>query len=55
MNSVTITDSRAPWMQKEDKQIACMTRCGLYRHCSSRIGYECKKLGGDTIPRIRRD
>lgn len=55
MNTVVITDSRTSWMIKEDGQMACMTKCRLYKHCNSRMGYECKKLGGDTIPRIGRD
>lgn len=52
MNTV-ITDSRKSWMIREDEQMACMTRCRLYRHCDSRIGTECKKLGGDVIPKLR--
>lgn len=52
MNAV-IVDSRTPWMIQEDEQMACMTRCRLYKYCNSRIGTECKKLGGNVIPKLR--
>lgn len=52
MNTV-IVDSRKVWMIREDEQIACMTRCRLYKHCNSRIGSNCKKLGGNEIPKLR--
>jgi len=55
MSNVVITDSRPKWMIKEDRHMACMMHCRLYKCCNSRVGNECKKLGGDTIPKIRRD
>lgn len=54
MRQITIHDDRPKWQQKEDRQYACRTFCRLYRHCSSRTGYSCKKLGGDVIPVIDR-
>lgn len=50
--NVTIVDSRPDWMRKEDGDYACY-RCSFYKHCSSRIGYECNRLGGSEIPKIR--
>ena len=54
MSQVTITDSRPKWMLTEDRHMACMTRCHLYKHCTDRVGVACKRLGGSVIPRIRR-
>lgn len=53
MPNVLIADDRPKWMVKEDKLMTCMTRCRLFRKCSSRYGVECKKLGGNEIPKIR--
>ncbi|BBP87446.1 hypothetical protein BsIDN1_10640 [Bacillus safensis] len=33
------------WVQKEDKLMACMTRCKQFKQCSSRFGADCKKDG----------
>ena len=54
MGNVIITDSRPKWILKEDKHMACMTRCYLYKCCSTRVGYSCKRLGGGVILRIQR-
>jgi hypothetical protein len=54
MQNVLIADDRPKWMRDEDRRMACMTRCSLYKRCSSRIGSDCKKLGGSEIPKIRR-
>lgn len=50
---VEITDSRPPWMIKEDGQYKCL-QCREYRHCTSRVGEKSRKLGGKVIPKIRR-
>ncbi|MDX8367828.1 hypothetical protein [Cytobacillus sp. IB215665] len=52
-NSVVITDSRTQWMIAEDKLMSCMTRCRLYKECATRVGVDCKRLGGSEIPKIR--
>jgi hypothetical protein len=52
-SQVLIIDDRPRWMVKEDKLMACMTRCHLFKRCSSRIGHNCKRLGGDVIPKVR--
>ena len=49
---VIIADDRPDWMKREDEVMACMTRCYLYKKCSSRFGARCKKLGGTEIPKI---
>lgn len=54
MNQVVIIDDRPKWMIKEDKHMACMLHCHLYRHCQTRAGRGCKRLGGKEIPKIRR-
>lgn len=51
--NLIIIDERPFWMLEEDKLMACMTRCHLFRKCSSRIGHDCKKLGGNMIPKVR--
>ena len=51
---VVIVDTRKPWMVKEDNEMACLSRCPLYRKCQSRVGFDCKRLGGETIPKVRR-
>jgi hypothetical protein len=53
VQNVLIADDRPDWMRKEDKLMACMTRCHLFQKCSSRMGTDCKKLGGNEIPKIR--
>ena len=50
---VLIADDRPDWMKEEDEVMACMTRCSSFKRCSSRIGTQCKKLGGSEIPKIR--
>jgi hypothetical protein len=52
-HQVIIADDRKDWMKVEDMVMACLTRCRHYHNCSSRIGTECKKLGGTEIPKIR--
>lgn len=53
MRNVLIADDRPKWMQKEDKIMTCMHRCLFFKQCSTRIGTDCKKLGGSEIPKIR--
>lgn len=50
---VLIADDRPNWMKKEDEVMACMLRCSSFKRCSSRVGTECKHLGGTVIPKIR--
>ncbi|MCM3600653.1 hypothetical protein M3175_07915 [Robertmurraya korlensis] len=50
---VLIADDRKPWMIKEDKKMSCLTRYSLYKHCSNHIGFDCKRLGGTEIPKLR--
>jgi hypothetical protein len=54
MAQVIIADDRKPWMKSEDRVAACM-RCSQFKHCQTRCGLECKKHGGDVIPKVRRD
>lgn len=51
---VLIADERPMWIREEDNIMLCFNRCGLYKVCSSRFGAECKKLGGNEIPKIQR-
>ena len=51
--NLVIIDERPFWMVEEDKLMACMTRCHLFKKCYSRIGHDCKKLGGELIPKVR--
>ncbi|MGY3717036.1 hypothetical protein ACWE42_16100 [Sutcliffiella cohnii] len=53
--NVIISDGRTDWMKKEDRIMTCMNRCAQYKHCSSRFGTDCKKLGGSEIPKIRQE
>lgn len=53
MQNVFIIDQRPHWMVKEDREYACRTFCSLFKRCSSRIGHDCKKLGGEVIPKVR--
>ena len=50
---VVIVDTRAEWMIAEDKLFQCMNRCSMWRRCQTRAGVDCKRLGGDIIPKIR--
>lgn len=52
MNSVLICDSRPEWMQIEDKYYACQTFCRKFQRCSTRVGFDCKCLGGNVIPKL---
>ncbi|PRO41069.1 hypothetical protein C6W18_12120 [Bacillus sp. LLTC93] len=52
MLNVVIADDRPLWIQKEDKLMACMTRCKQFKHCASRFGSDCKRMGGTEIPKI---
>jgi hypothetical protein len=53
MQNITIADDRPAWVKKEDRVMACLTRCSLYKKCSSHHGMNCKKLGGTEIPKLR--
>ncbi len=52
MNQIILADDRSEWMKAEDRVAACM-RCCFFEKCSSRIGWDCKKLGGFEVPKIR--
>lgn len=54
MNQVVIADDRPKWMIKEDQWFYCKTRCRLFRKCSTKVGCECKHMGGSVIPKIRK-
>ena len=51
---VVIVDTRKPWMVAEDREYTCFSRCPFYRKCQSRVGFDCKRLGGNEIPKVRR-
>jgi hypothetical protein len=53
MQNVIIADDRQAWVKKEDRVMACLSRCSLYKKCSSHHGMDCKKLGGNEIPKLR--
>lgn len=53
MHSIVIADDRPLWMQREDRHYTCRTFCRQYRRCSTRVGYDCARFGGDVIPRLR--
>jgi hypothetical protein len=53
LQNVVIADDRPAWIKEEDKVMTCMTRCSLYKKCASRMGPDCKKLGGSEIPKLR--
>lgn len=53
MQKVIIADDRPKWVREEDNMMICLTRCSLYKKCSSRFGMECKRLGGTEIPKLR--
>lgn len=53
LDRVIIADDRTQWMKDEDRRMACM-RCSLKKNCSSLLGFDCKKLGGDQIPKLNR-
>ena len=50
--NIIIADDRPDWIKAEDKVAACQMRCYLFKKCSSRIGVDCKHLGGSEIPKI---
>jgi len=52
--NVKIIDTRSKWMIREDNEYACRTFCNEFKKCSTRCGYNCRKFGGETIPKIRR-
>ncbi|PGR09173.1 hypothetical protein COA23_08130 [Priestia megaterium] len=52
--NVIIADDRPSWIKKEDELAACQICCSLFKKCSTRCGKECKKFGGNVIPKIRR-
>jgi hypothetical protein len=49
---VVIADDRPKWQQVEDREMACFTRCSLFKKCSNRHGFDCRHLGGDIVPKI---
>ena len=51
---VTIVDARPEWMREEDRIMTCYWFCPLYKQCDSRLGADCKRMGGNEIPKIRR-
>lgn len=53
MQNVLIIDERPHWMVKEDREYACRTFCSQYKRCASRVGFDCRKLGGTEIPKVR--
>lgn len=53
MQQVEVIDTRPVWMKAEDGQYKCL-QCREYRYCTSRVGEQCRKLGGKVIPKIRR-
>lgn len=53
MENVLIADDCPDWIKSEDRVMACSARCSLFKKCSSRIGFDCKKLGGSEIPKIQ--
>jgi hypothetical protein len=53
MQNVIIVDVRPEWVKLEDRVMACLTRCFLYKYCSSRHGMNCKQFGGSEIPKLR--
>jgi len=53
LQNVIIADDRPEWVIKEDQVMTCWTRCSLYKKCSSHHGFDCKKLGGTEIPKIK--
>ena len=50
---VAIADDRPDWMKKEDNIAACLSCCRLFKRCVSRMGFDCNRLGGTEIPKIR--
>lgn len=50
--NVIIADDRPSWIKKEDELAVCQTRCSLFKKCSTRCGTECKKFGGNVIPKV---
>ncbi len=50
---VVIYDDRPPWMRKEDALMHCWWYCSLFRKCVTRCGHDCKRFGGEVIPKIR--
>lgn len=50
---VIFIDERKPWMITEDREWACFSRCPFYKKCSTRMGHDCKRLGGGYIPKLR--
>lgn len=53
MQIVIIADDRAEWMKKEDDYMACYTRCSLFKRCASKMGGNCKRMGGAEIPKLK--
>lgn len=50
---VTIIDTRPQWMIREDAVMTCLYQCDMFNRCKTRMGSECKVLGGHVIPKIR--
>ncbi|AKN55621.1 hypothetical protein AB434_3216 [Heyndrickxia coagulans] len=51
---IIIKDSRKKWMVEEDRKYVCQTFCKQHKRCSTRLGYDCKKFGGDRIPKFKK-
>jgi hypothetical protein len=49
---VVIADDRTEWQKAEDKWAVCWIHCPLFKNCSSRFGSDCKRLGGEEIPKV---
>jgi hypothetical protein len=53
MIDVIIADDRPKWVVDEDRMMTCWTLCSLYKYCSSRHGFDCKRFGGTEIAKLR--
>ncbi|PAE70589.1 hypothetical protein CHH84_19905 [Bacillus licheniformis] len=52
MQNVIIADDRPLWVREEDRIMVCMMHCSKFKRCASRMGADCKRLGGSEIPKI---
>lgn len=52
--SVVYIDTRPDWMKREDEYMKCFWECELFRYCQSKFGADCKRFGGNEIPKIRK-
>lgn len=51
--SIRIIDTRPEWIKKEDELMKCAWLCPLFKKCMTRFGNECKRFGGNEIPKIK--